>query len=73
MSKEDRAVEAQAFVSKETDNCRVMVGEEVGSGALGKKVVQYIADSAATCNMMPDTDDLTNYRECSRPLGLANG
>ena len=23
--------------------------------------------------MTPDADDLTNYRECSRPLGLANG
>ena len=28
---------------------------------------------AATCNMTPDADGLTNYRECSRPLGLANG
>ena len=35
--------------------------------------MQYIADSAATCNMTPDADGLTNYRECSRPLGLANG
>ena len=41
--------------------------------ALDKQVVQYIADSAATCNMTPDADALTNYRECSRPLGLANG
>ena len=41
--------------------------------ALDKQVVQYIADSAATCNMTPDADGLTNYRECSRPLGLANG
>ena len=49
-----------------------MVGEEVGGGELGKQVVQYIADSAATCNMTPDADGLTNYRECSRPLGLAN-
>ena len=23
--------------------------------------------------MTPDADGLTNYRECSRPLGLANG
>ena len=35
--------------------------------------MQYIADSAATCNMTPDADGLTNYRECSRPLGLADG
>ena len=35
--------------------------------------MQYIADSAATCNMTPDADGLTNYRECIRPLGLANG
>ena len=35
--------------------------------------MQYIADSAAACNMTPDVEDLTNYRECSRPLGRANG
>ena len=35
--------------------------------------MQYIADSAATRNMTPDADGLTNYRECNRPLGLANG
>ena len=35
--------------------------------------MQYIADSAVTCNMTPDADGLTNYRECSRPLGLENG
>ena len=41
-------------------------------GELGKQVMQYIADSAEVCNMAPDADGLTNYRECSRPLGLAN-
>ena len=30
MSEEDLAVEAQAFVAKETGKCRKMVGEEVG-------------------------------------------
>ena len=39
--------------------------------ALDKQVVQYIADSAATYNMTPDADGLTNYRECSRHLGHA--
>ena len=57
---------------KETRKCRVMVREEVGGGELGKQVVQYIADSAAIRNMTPDVDGLTNYRACSRPLGLAN-
>ena len=42
-------------------------------GELGKQVVQYVADSAATCNRTSDADGLTNYRECSRPLGFANG
>ena len=69
MSEEDLAVEAHAFVAKETGKCRVMVGEEVGGGELGKQVVQYIADNAATCNITPGTDGLTNYRECSRPNG----
>ena len=27
----------------------------------------------ATCNITPDANGLTNYRDCSRPLGLANG
>ena len=35
--------------------------------------MHYIADSAATCSMTPNSDGLTCYRECSRPLGLANG
>ena len=73
MSEEDLAVEAQAFVAKETGKCRVMSGGKVGGGELGKQVVQYIADSAATCHMTPYADGLTNHRECSRPLGLANG
>ena len=73
MSEEDLVVEAQAVVAKETGKCRVMVGEEVGGGKLSKQIVQYIADSAATCNMMPDADGLTNSRECSRLLCLANG
>ena len=73
MSEEDLAVEAQAFVVEETGKCIVMLGEEVEGGELGKQVVQYIADSAATCITTPDTDGRTNYRLCSRPLGLANG
>ena len=35
--------------------------------------MQYIADSAAACNMTPDAEGLTNYRMRSRSLGLANG
>ena len=70
---EDLAVEAQAFAVSEAGKCSVTIGDAVGGVALDKQVVQYIADSAATCNMTPDADGLTNYRECSRPLGLANG
>ena len=73
MSEYNLAVEAQAFVAKETGKRSVVVGEEVGGGELGKQIAQYIADSAAICNMTPDADGLTNYRECSRPLGLENG
>ena len=60
ISEEDLAVEAQAFVAKETGKCRVMVEEEVEGGELGKQVMQYIVDSAATCNMTPDADGLIN-------------
>ena len=65
--------EAEAFAVSEAGKCSVTIGDAVGGVALDKQVVQYIADSAATCNMTPDADGLTNYRECSRPLGLANG
>ena len=47
-SEDDLAVEAQAFVVKETGKCGVTVGEEVGGRELGEQVVHYIADSAAT-------------------------
>ena len=73
MSEKDLAVEAQTFVAKETGKCSVMAGEEVDDGELGTQVVRHIADSTTTCNMTPDADGLTNPRECSRPLGLANG
>ena len=46
--------------------CSVMVREEVGGGELGKQVVQYVADRAATCNMTPDADGLANCREFSQ-------
>ena len=56
-------MEAQAFVAKEAGKCSVMVGEEVESRELGEQVVQYNADSVATCNMTPDADSLTNFRD----------
>ena len=61
VSKEDLAVEAQTFAVTEADKCSVTIGDAVGGVALDKQVVQYIADSAATCNMTPDVNDLTNY------------
>ena len=73
VSEEDPALEIQAFAATEAGKCSAKIDDRVGGGALDKQVVQYIADSAATCNMTPDADGLTNYRECSRPLGLANG
>ena len=70
-SEGDLAVEAQAFVAKERQVQSDDRGRSRG-GELGKKVVQCIADSVASCNMTPDADGLTNYRGCSRPLGFAN-
>ena len=70
VSKEDLAVEAQTFAVTEAGKYSGTIGNAVGGVALDK---QYIAYSAATCNMTPDADGLTNYRECSRPLGRANG
>ena len=72
VSEEDLAVESQAFAVTEAGKCNAAIDDRVGGEALDKQIVQYIADSAATCNMTPDADGLTNYRECSRPLGLAN-
>ena len=73
VSEEDLAVEIQAFAATEAGKCSATIDDRVGGEALDKQVVQYIADSAATCNMTPDAGGLTNYRECSRPLGLTNG
>ena len=73
VSEEDLAVEIRAFAATEAGKCSATIDDRLGGEALDKQVVQYIADSAATCNMTPDADGLTNYRECSRPLGLANG
>ena len=73
VSEEDLAVESQAFAATEAGKCNAAIDDRVGGEALDKQAVQYIADSAARCNMTPDADGLTNYRECSKPLGLANG
>ena len=65
--------EEKVFVANATSKCSCLrIGEEVGDGELDKKVAQYIADSGATCHLTPDADGLTNCRECSRPLGLAD-
>ena len=73
VSEEDPALDIQAFAATEAGKCSATIDDRVGNEALDKQVVQYIADSAATCNMTPGADGLTNYRECRRPLGLANG
>ena len=73
VSEEDPALEMQAFAATDAGKCSATIDDRVGGEALDKQVVQYIADSAATCNMTPDANGLTNYRECSRSLGLANG
>lgn len=65
--------DAQAFTASEAGKCSAMIGDEVGSEALDKQVVQFIAGSAATCNLTLDADGLNKYRECSQPLSLANG
>ena len=72
VSEEDPALEIQAFAATEAGKYSTTIDDRVGGEALDKQVVQYIADSAATCNKTPEADGLTNYRECKRPLGLAN-
>ena len=62
----------KVFAANAASKCSLRIGEEGGDGELDKQVVQYIADSGATCHLTPDADGLTNYRECSRSLGLAN-
>ena len=66
-SEEEKVLEAKA-----TGKCSLRIGGEVGDGELNKQVAQYIADSGATFHLTPDADGLTNYRECSRPSGLAD-
>ena len=73
VSEEDLAVEGQTFAVTEAGKCSVKIGDVVEGMALDRQIVQYFDDSAAIYNMTPDADGLTNYRECCRPLGLANG
>ena len=69
---EDDFEEENVFAANATGKCSLKIGQEVGDGELDKQVAQYIPDSGATCHMAPDADDFTNYRECSRPLGLTD-
>ena len=64
--------EEKVFAANAAGNCNLRIGEEVRDGELDKQVAQYLADSGATCHLTPDVDGLTNYRECIRPLGLAD-
>ena len=68
---DDDSEKNKLFAANATGKCSLKVGEEVGDGESDKQVAQYTAHSGATCHLTPDTDGLTNYRECSRPLGLA--
>ena len=69
---DDDSEEENVFVAHATGKCSLRIGEEVGDGELDRLVVQYIADNGATCHLTPDADGLTNYRESSCPLGLAD-
>ena len=69
---DDDSEEEKVFAANATCKCSLRIGEEVGDGELDKQVAQYIADSGATCHMMPDTEGLTSYREYSRSLCLAD-
>ena len=69
---DDDSEEEKVFAANATGKCSLRIGEEVGDGELDKQVAQYIADSGATGHFTPDADGLTNYRECSRPLGFAD-
>ena len=69
---DDDSEEEHVFAANTTGKCSLRVGEEVGDGEFDKQVAQYVADSGATCYMTRDADGLTNYRECSWPLGLAD-
>ena len=69
---DDDSEAEKVFAANATGKCSLKIDEEVGDGELDKQVAQYIADRRASCHLTPDADGLTNYRECSRPLGLAD-
>ena len=58
---DDDSEDQKVFAANATGKCSLRIGEKVGDGELDNQVAQYIADSRAT-----------NYRACSRLLGLAN-
>ena len=70
---DDDSQEEKVFAANATGKCSLRKVEESGDEELDKQVAQYIADSGAPCHMTPDADGLTNYRECSRPLGFVDG
>ena len=69
---DDDSEEENVFAANATGKCSLRTGEEGGDGELNQQVTQYIADSGATCHMTSDAAGLTNYRECSWPLRLAD-
>ena len=46
---------------------------DVSGGVLGKPVQRYIADTAASAHVSPDSVGMTNYEECNRRLEMADG
>ena len=62
----------KVLAAKATGKCSLRIDGDVRDGELDDQVAQYIADSGATFHLTPDADGLTNFREGSRPLGLAD-
>ena len=62
----------KVFAANATSKCSLRIGEEVGDGMLDKQVAKYIAESGASCHLMPDADGLINSQKCTRRLSLAD-
>ena len=68
---DDDFKKAKVFTANATGRFILRTDEEVEGEGLDKQAAQYIADSGATYHLTSEADGLTNYRECSRPIGLA--
>lgn len=73
LSEEDVAVDAEAFMANKEPPGECTTVNQVGDGELARQVESLVADSAVSCHMSNNADQMDNYQECDRSLNVASG